>query len=283
MIYGTDFSANLAEVLAKHLSQKAEKNPLQLAKTHIILPTRRACLALKEAFLKLNKNTLLPQMIPLYELENLQADLPPVLPKWERLFLLTKLCQAKPNLKEVTKAFQVAVSLAELLDLSYQYDVELSKINELIPTESFAQHWQETVQFLDIIQNVWPKILSERGQTDAGDRLQKLIRSYAQTITPKTPVIVAGLTGDWPAVAELMKAVLKNGGDIYLDGVDKTFLKNAEKCEATHPQFLIFKTLKQPKIKPSLKTILQILRQTHLKIPNLRMQMYQKIMLKIQM
>ena len=69
MIYGTDFSANLAEVLAKHLMSKAEKEPFLLAKTRVILPTRRSCLVLKEAFFNLNKNTLLPQMIPLYEME----------------------------------------------------------------------------------------------------------------------------------------------------------------------------------------------------------------------
>ena len=251
MIYGTDFSANLAEVLAKHLFQKFEKNPLGLAKTRIILPTRRAGLALKEAFLEQGKNTLLPQMIPLYEMESFKEDLPPAISHWERLFLLTKLCQAKPNLREVTKAFQVAVSLAELLDLSYQYEVDLSKINQLIPTESFAQHWQETVEFLDIIQNAWPKILAERGQIDAGDRLQRLIRSYTKKMPPDTPTIVAGLTGDLPAVAELMKATLKNGGDIYLDGVDKTFLESTKKCNPIHPQFLIYKTLKKLEIAPS--------------------------------
>ena len=251
MIYGTDFSANLAEVLAKHLCQKFEKNPLGLAKTRIILPTRRACSALKEAFFEQKKNTLLPQMIPLYELEDFDVDLPPAIPLWERLFLLTKLCQAKPNLRETTKAFQVAVSLAELLDLSYQYEVDLSKINELIPTETFAQHWQETVEFLDIIQKAWPKILAERGQIDAGDRLQRLIRSYAKKMNTDTPTIVAGLTGDLPAVAELMKSVLNNGGDIYLDGLDKKFLEGAKKCEPIHPQFLIYKTLKKLGIKPS--------------------------------
>ena len=180
MIYGTDFGANLAEVLAKHLTNKAKKNPFLLAKMQVILPTRRACLALKEAFFKLEKTTLLPQMIPLYEVESLDVELPPAIPKWERLFKLTKLCQAKPNLREITKAFQVAESLAELLDLSYQYHVDLSKINELIPVDSFAQHWQETAQFLNIIQNAWPKILAESKQIDAGDRLQRLIRSYAK-------------------------------------------------------------------------------------------------------
>lgn len=251
MIYGTDFSANLSEVLAKHLCQVCKDNPLKLAKIRIILPTRRACLDLKKAFFELDKSTLLPQMIPLYEVEDLCEDLPSAISKWERLFLLTKLCQAKPNLRETTKAFQVAVSLTELLDLSYQYAVDLSKINELIPKESFAQHWQETVQFLDIIQNVWPQILAERGQIDSGDRLQRLIHSYAKKITDETPTIVAGLTADLPAVAELMRAVLKRNGDVFLDGVDKTFLLQAKKCEATHPQFLIFKTLKALNVPPN--------------------------------
>ncbi len=250
MIYGTDFSAHLTDVLVKHFNKKAESDPFLLAKTRLILPTRRSCLALKEAFFKLNKSILLPQMIPLYELEGLEADLPPAITRWERLFLLTKLCQKKPNLREVSKAFQVAESLAELLDLSYQYEVDLSKIADTIPTESFSKHWQETVQFLDIIQQAWPQILAERGQIDAQDRLQRLIRSYAQKITPETPTLIAGLTGDLPAVAELMKSILKNGGDIFLDGVDKVFLEKKQKCPVTHPQFLIDKTLKKLEIKP---------------------------------
>ena len=250
MIYGTDFSANLTDVLAKYLLKKTEKNPFSLAKIQLILPTRRSCLSLKEAFFNLNKNTLLPQMIPLYEVETLDVDLPAPISNWERLFLLTKLCQKKPNLKEIGKAFQVAKSLAELLDLSYQYNVDLSKINDLIPTDSFAKHWQESVQFLDIIQNAWPKILSERNQIDSVDRRQRLIRSYSQKITPNTPVIIAGLTGDLPAVSDLMKNVLKNGGDIFLDGVDQKFLSEIKKCEKNHPQFLIYKTLQNLNIPP---------------------------------
>ena len=175
MIYATDFSANLATVLAKHLSEKNAQNPFLLAKTKVILPTRRSCLALKEAFFSLGKNTLFPQMIPLYEMEKCDVTLPPAISHWDRLFLLTKLCQAKPNLREICKAFQVASSLAELIDLTYQYQVDLSKINELIPAESFAKHWQETVQFLDIIQESWPQILKEHGQIDPQDRLQRLI------------------------------------------------------------------------------------------------------------
>ena len=228
MIYGTDFSANLAEVLAKHLVSKVEDNPFLMARTRIILPTRRSCLALKEAFFALSKNTLLPQMIPLYEMEKCEADLPPALSHWERIFLLTKLCQAKHGLHETSKALQIASSLAELLDLSYQYEVDLSLINDLIPTDSFAKHWQETVQFLEIIQKAWPQILKERGQMDRQDRLQHLIRLYANKIALNTPIIAAGLTADFPAVAELMKTILKKGGDLFLDGVDQTFLKTSK-------------------------------------------------------
>ena len=122
MIYGIDFSTSLADILAKNLIEKYQSNPFDLAKIQVVLPTRRACKSFKEAFLNLSKgkSILLPQMIPLYEMDKLDIDLPPAISDYERLFLLTKLCQAKPNLHDISKAYQVAVSLAELLDLSYQ-------------------------------------------------------------------------------------------------------------------------------------------------------------------
>ena len=132
----------MADILAEHLLDKFKDNPFDLARVKVILPTRRACQTLKESFFIKNKKiaTLLPQMIALYDMDDISVELPPAISDWERLFLLTKLCQAKPNLKEAPKAFQVALSLAELLDLSYQYNVSFDHLEDLVPIANFAQH-----------------------------------------------------------------------------------------------------------------------------------------------
>ena len=252
MIYAVDFSGSLSDILADFLLEKYKSNPFDLAKVKVILPTRRACQTLKESFFEKSSDTatLLPQMIALYDMEDLTTDLPEAISDWERLFLLTKLCQAKPNLKETPKAFQVALSLAELLDLSYQYQVDFSHLAELVPTETFAQHWQETVQFLDIIHTAWPQILKGRNLIDRQDRLQRIILEKAKSIQNSDDyVIIAGLTADLPSVAELMKNI-QTKGDIFLDGVDKNFILSDKLPEENHPQHLIVKTLKALNIKP---------------------------------
>lgn len=252
MIYAADFSGSLADILAEHLLDKFKNHPFSLAHVKVILPTRRACQTLKESFFKKNKSnaTLLPQIVALYDMDDLSVELPPALSDWERLFLLTRLCQAKPNLKEAPKAFQVALSLAELLDLSYQYSVSFANLADLVPSASFAQHWQETIAFLDIIQSEWPKILQERGVIDKQDRLQQIIRIKAQEIqNQKEYSVVAGLTADLPAVAELMKAVQIHG-DIFLDGVDQTFINSKQAPEQHHPQYLIYKTIRTLAVAP---------------------------------
>ena len=252
MIYAVDFSGSMADIVAEHLLDKFKLNPFDLARVKVILPTRRACKTLKESFFKKNKNsaTLLPQMIALYDMDDMSVELPPVISDWERLFLLTNLCQAKPNLREAPKAFQVALSLAELLDLSYQYNVSFANLAELVPSANFAQHWQETITFLDIIQTEWPKILKKRGLLDKQDRLQRIIRIKAKEIQKQNDyIVIAGLTADLPAVADLMKAIQKNG-DIFLDGVDQSFIKSDQAPNKHHPQYLIDKTMKILNVPP---------------------------------
>ncbi len=253
MIYAIDFVGSLADILAEHLLDKFQANPFDLARVKVILPTRRACQTLKESFFKKspNKSTLLPQMVALYDMDDLSVDLPPAISDWERLFLLTKLCQAKPNLKETPKAFQVALSLAELLDLSYQYNVRFENLADLVPSANFAQHWQETITFLDIISTQWPKILEEHGVIDKQDRLQRVLTIIAQRIQQQNNyMVMAGLTSDLPGVKALMQAVQKTG-DIFLDGVDEIFIKSDTIPEKHHTQYLIYKTIKDLKIHPN--------------------------------
>ena len=222
MKYGVSFSEDLASALAKDLLKKYYKDPLGLAQVHIILPTKRACLAIKNAFMKELKNTkgfLLPNLTALYELEDLSLDIPSAISPLERTLLLAHLCSAKPNVSSYTQALKMAISLSELLDLTYQFDLDLTKLNELVPMEQFATHWQETVEFLDILHTHWPKILAERGQIDPMDRNIRLIKSLTQDIKSKqlsAPIVLAGFTDLFPALTELIEVISSNDRNLVL-------------------------------------------------------------------
>ena len=238
MIFRTTFSDNLAESLAKRLLKEYADNPFGLAKVQIVAPTKRALKIIQDSFRSLNPTgsaLLLPQLVSLYELETLNPDIPPALDPMERLLLLAKMCHAKPNILTYDKALQLAESLTELLDLAYQFDLDLSHLESLVPMERFAAHWQETVEFLNIISQYWPQILAERHQIDPTDRKIRLIRAFTQHLsTTNTHYVFAGLDSTLPAVQELLVTAAKNDNnwiildEMITDKVDNSVIKSIQ-------------------------------------------------------
>lgn len=208
MIYSTNFSDSVLDQII-NIVLKGNKTPFEIAQTKIILPTRRACRTLTEAFIRRLNGTsiLLPQLIPLYDLEDLEQDIPPVIDETEQLLLLTKLCLKKAN-TDTDKAVKMALSLIEVLDELYQFEIDITRFNELVPDPVFAQHWNETMQFLDIILTAWPIILCERNQIDQADKNIRIINNLTKKWEknhPSHPIILAGFNGNLPAVRRLIK------------------------------------------------------------------------------
>jgi len=228
-----------------------------MAGIEIILPTKRACLTVKEAFLRAShsQSLLLPKLIPLYEMDNLDADLPPKMDRLNRTLLLSRLCMAKPNIGSMDKAVIVAVGLGELLDEFYQYETDISRLPSLVQEKQFADHWNETALFLDIIHTAWPEILSQRGQIDEMDYTIRMIKSYAkkwQDLPPAHPIIMAGFDGAIPAVIELAKTVQDlPQGILFLSGVDTTLSADEfDRLPLTHPQYPLKRLLDALQVKP---------------------------------
>lgn len=255
MIQTISLSDDLAERIADYVLQKAGENPFETAKAQIILPTRRACRTVKEAFLRrsLKKSLLLPQLTPLYELDDLATDIPPAMPALERTLLLSKLCVKKPNITTPDQAIKIALSLGALLDEFYQFETDTSKLQDLVPDPVFAEHWNETIVFLDIITRMWPRVLSERQQIDEVDRRIRMINAYTERLKNQHPslLIAAGLDGGLPAVRRLMRVIdsLRNGM-IWMDGADISLSEEN------------FRTLPQHHYQNSIRQILEAVGQT---------------------
>lgn len=225
MIYATTLSDDLVRRLVDFVLEKAALNPLEAARIQVILPTRRACLTLKECFLKHQKEALLmPKMIPLYELNDLSCDIPNAVSNMERTLLLARLCQKKPNISTPDKAIKVALGLSALLDELYEFETDWTNLAALVPEERFALHWNETLKFLDIIQTVWPKLLAERGEINASDRLVRQINAYTDKLAADPnppPIIMAGFDGGLPAVKRLISLLKQQkNATLFFDGFD---------------------------------------------------------------
>lgn len=264
-LFNIAIDRRFADELARGILAQSAADPLALADLLILLPTRRAVRALREAFLRASdgKPTILPRMAPLGDLDEGEWEtmgdsdgltLPPAIDPTEREALLTRLVAAfkddesgdeggQPVAQSTAQALKLARELGSLLDELAIDGVGFDRLAGLVEG-NFASHWQRTLQFLAIVGEHWPQVLAERGMIDALDRRTRSIRATAarwRDKPPATPIIAAGSTGSQPATRELLKTIAGLPlGAVVLPGLDKEMDDTSwQKLDPTHPQFAL--------------------------------------------
>lgn len=254
-IFNIPSSCSLVDVLAKKILDEYQDNPLKLTEVLILLPNRRACLEMRDAFVRLKgmSPTLLPIMSPLGDVDEdeiiLKGTMPKIAPaisSTERMLLFVRLITARPIDFEIenisfSQACYLAQELASLVDMVNNHDLDFSGFAKLVP-EEYATHWQKTLNFLQIITHHLPNILQERGLIDAAERKKQLLKIQNclwQKNPPSEKVIIAGNTATFPAMKELIKTISKlENGAVYLAGLDKNLDQESwEQIDESHPQF----------------------------------------------
>ena len=249
--------APFARALAAKLLQDCKETPEKLPHTRIFLPTRRAVRVLQSAFLAEScaDALLLPRMQPLGDIDEEELSLafagqsaakalmalPPAIAPLQRQLLLARTILARPDFKQgPDHALALARALGRLIDQIHNENLPMDRLTTLAPVE-FAEHWQITLKFLEIISEAWPAILKERGQIDAADRRNRLMltlsRLWRET-PPANPVIAAGSTGSIPATAELLATIAAMPrGVVVLPGLDTVMDERSwQTLEEPHPQ-----------------------------------------------
>ena len=257
------------DVLGQYVLNTAEKQNLNIANDIILLPTRRACRALKDVFISLcGGQTILPKILPLgdvdedgfafldYENEHIMAEeLKPAIPDVERNLILSTLIKKKNPTLNDEQAFALAVDLAHLIDTVEMEMLSFDKLSDIVP-ENLSIHWQETLKFLQIITEWYPMILNERGYLNPVDRKIKLIYKQVELwkkCPPSGRIFVAGSTGSLVPISYMINAIseMENGYVIlpHLDRVlsDADFLNVGQ----NHPQYGIKNLLLKMKVKRS--------------------------------
>ena len=148
--------------------------------------------ALGEAFLATgdSKALLLPRLAAIGDVDEdelvltgsaaaLDTELPPAIDPMARSLLLARLVEARGDLTpSPAAALKLAEALAELLDAIQIEEVGFDAFANLVP-DDYARHWGQTLAFLEILRDAWPRILAGRGQMDPQARRVKLVRALA--------------------------------------------------------------------------------------------------------
>ncbi len=211
-------------------------DPMQQSEGLILLPTRRAARGLTDAFLRAagGRPLLLPRIAAFGALDEAPLalsgalDLAPAVPEPRRLAALTRLVMALEGRfgapATADRAWLLAAELARLLDEAHREGVILGDVLPGLVDEGFAQHWADTLHFLQIVTAHWPGWLAENGLIDGAERGVRLLRAQAEAweaAPPAFPVVAAGTSGGVRAVADLMRVVARlPQGRVVLPGLD---------------------------------------------------------------
>jgi len=265
------------DALVAGLLAQTGHDPLALARQTVLLPTRRASRALREAFLRASggKALLLPRLVPVGDVDaeelvflgedaagEASFDIPPAVPELRRQLLLTRLVLGWGRARgsgplTAGQAAPLARELARFLDEVQSEGCDLARLASLVPA-NYAEHWQESLAFLAILTEHWPQLLAEVGCLDPAERRNRVLAAQAEAWRrqpPRYPIIAAGITGGVAAVADLLAVVagLPNGA-VVLPDIDRAI--DAESwseiaADPAHPQHLPARLLRRLEIEPA--------------------------------
>lgn len=264
----------VASILEGHLlpAPTGAPNALELSTWTILLPTRRAVRACREAFIELDPDTarLLPMIRAVGDVDEDEIhisgaygpgstddlDLAPAATEVQRQFLLTRIVcgwarsnpvspAARAVNDSVSHALQMARSLMQLIDSLETGDITLADLPGLLASDhEMPLHRSEAAEFLNIIAEIYPAAMSEAGLIGPQARRSALLQAEAGRLRRQPaagPVIAAGSTGSVPATADLLATIAHMpGGAVVLPGLDRKLdAESWDVIENTpqHPQY----------------------------------------------
>lgn len=274
---GVPFVDALAHGILARLGAGLADDPAALADVTVLLPTRRACRALRDAFLRQaglrqpdgGGAVLLPRLLPLGDMDEEELllagafeeplagpdgglGLPPAVPPLHRQFLLARQILALGGAAETPEqAVRLARELARLLDQFHTERLDPAALKSLAADGGdWAQHWRDTLTFLAIVTDHWPAVLAAMGALDPSERRNRVLDAQAadwRRSAPAGPIIAAGSTGTVPATADLLKVVaMLPRGAVVLPGLDRALDDETfAALPASHPQYGLSRLLGQ--------------------------------------
>ncbi len=259
-LYSLPSYVSFVDGLVKGIRARYGDDPLVLSDVLILLPNRRAVRSLRDAFLREmdGKSLLLPRIEPIGDVDeddlflsgNLpqatwDMDLAPPIPPFIRQMLLMDIIERwhKKRGEVVPEKAQTALlahALGQFLDHVQTEQLTFKDLEKLVPAE-YANHWQQTLDFLKILTEHWPNILTTTGYSDVAARRNILLDGLGDkwvAVPPQHPIIAAGSTGSIPATARLLSVISRlPSGMVLLPGLDLSMDEESwDRLDDSHPQ-----------------------------------------------
>ena len=261
-VYTIPSHRSFADALAAGLVARFGQEPLGLAQGRVLLPNNRAVRAVTEAFVRRSAGgLLLPRLIPIGDpelderiggaLERIDDTdpVPPAIDPTTRLLTLASINRGEGT----AESLRLAADLARTLDALLVEEIDAQRLKDVVAgTSDLANHWEKSLAKLQLIYEVWPDLLRERGAVDLSERRNRLLHRLAGRWKDEAPAgftIAAGITSAAPAIAALIARVarLRNGlvvlPGLWLSDVlpdeewDALGPDENGRGEAAHPQF----------------------------------------------
>jgi ATP-dependent helicase/nuclease subunit B len=219
------------DALAAGLLAEAGGDALALADQLVLLPNRRACRTLRDAFWRAGggRALALPRIQPIGDLDaddllldaESELGLPPAIGDLRRRLLLTR--QLARAGHSVDQAARLADNLVELLDELQTECVPFDALEGLVP-EIFARHWQKSLAVLKVLVSFWPEMLAGEQAIDPAERRHRILAAIARrwmAAPPAGRIVAAGSTGSIPATRLLLQVIAGlPAGEVVLPGLD---------------------------------------------------------------
>ncbi|WP_375687933.1 double-strand break repair protein AddB [Pseudooceanicola sp. LIPI14-2-Ac024] len=225
-LYGMAPGADFPAALVAHLHAAfAGRPPQDLARVRLIVNTRRMARRVRDLFdsgpaLLLPRIELIGDLGQSHHLADLPEAVPPLRRRLELVELISALLAAEPDLAPRAALYDLADSLARVLD-EMQGEGVAPEVLEGLDVSDLSGHWARALRFLTIARQ-FQSDADGRLDTEARQRLviERTIADW-QANPPTDPVILAGSTGSRGSTNLLMQAVARlPNGAVVLPGYD---------------------------------------------------------------
>ncbi len=242
--YNIPAGHNGPKLLVDYVYKLADEKQELLPTIDLWLPTRRAERAIRQAFIDKFGASLLPRIRSMGlgegQEEHLYLDQESPIDQvsdLDRLMYVARQVKMFKPQWQASQCFEQAEYLLKVKDRLTTYQVKDEDLQSLVP-ESYAEHWQNNLKFLEIVRFFYPQWLENQQKTDAATKLNQLLEqqiTYYQQ-QPEQKVVAAGFADTIPQAMALLKQIytMPNGA-ILLPG----YYKTETTLTAAHPQYAL--------------------------------------------
>ncbi|MEY2926292.1 MAG: hypothetical protein RL367_769 [Pseudomonadota bacterium] len=238
-LYSIPPRQGFADALVEGVLSQYGADRMVLARGIILAASNRSVRAISDAFVRrAEQGLLLPRLVTIGDADLEEsaglifdgpqtAPIPPAVQPLRRQLILARLIQQGSKgdaLVDAGAAMRLAADLARTLDQLTIEGIDPRLLARLPVKDELQEHWQKSLDLLDVVLRQWPLELEEMGCIDLADRRNRLLDSTAQKWRAEPPgsfVIAAGISTAAPAVARLLKVIANSpNGAVIFSGVD---------------------------------------------------------------